>query len=158
MLLPLLCLTAGLEATPGELKLRWSELPGHISGHKISLSLPDGHYVEGKVISVQSDTLEMNISKSSDRKAIPKGKHSFPRLSISQVGLKTKRIRGRIIGVSSGLAVSAGSIAAGLAMQSWSGFGVAVIGAGAGFAVMVVGFLIGNEHDRQLTLITVLPD
>ena len=45
------------------MKLKWSELAGHISGHKISLSLPEGHYLEGYVISVQSDALEMNVSK-----------------------------------------------------------------------------------------------
>ncbi len=140
------------------MKLKWSELSGHITGHKVSLTSPDGHYLEGEVISVQSDTLEMNVSKTSDRKAVAKGKHSFPRSSIPQIGLKTKRARGRIIGVSAGLGVGLGSIGAGLSMQSWSGLGVAFIGAIVGVGVMVAGYFIGNEHDRQLTMITVLPD
>ncbi len=140
------------------MKLRWSELENVISGHTISLSLPDGHYLEGKVISVRPDTLEVNVGKTSDRIALPKGKHSFPRASISQIGLKTKRVRGRVIGVSSGLAVAGGSIGAGMAMQSWDGLGVAFIGVIVGVGVMVAGYFIGNERDRQLTMITVLQD
>jgi hypothetical protein len=88
------------------MKLKWSELAGHISGHKISLSLPEGQYLEGNVISVRSDALDMNVSKTSDR----------------------------------------------------SGLGFAFIGTIVGVGVMIAGFFIGNEHDRQLTMITVLPD
>jgi len=35
---------------------------------------------------------------------------------------------------------------------------VAIIGGIVGVGVMVAGYFIGNEHDRQLTMITVLPD
>ena len=158
LLLCLLYLTAGLEAATREMKLKWSELGAHIAGHKVSLTSPDGHYLEGEVISVQSEALEMNVNKTSDRQAIAKGKHSFVRSSVSQIGLKTKRMRGRVIGVSTGLGVGVGSIAVGYSMQSWGGLGVALIGAIVGVGVMVAGYFIGNEHDRQLTMITVLPD
>jgi hypothetical protein len=94
LLLCLLYLAGALQAAPREMKLRWSQLAGHISGHRISLTPPDGHYLEGIVTSVQSDTLEMDISRTSDRKAVPKGKHSVSRSSLSRIGLKTKRVRG----------------------------------------------------------------
>ena len=145
-------------AAPSEMKLRWSELEKAIFGHTISLSLPDGHCLEGKVVSIGPDTLEVNVGKTSDSNALPKGKHSFPRASISQIGLRTKRVKGRIIGVSSGLAVAGGSIGAGLAMQSWGGLGVAFFGAMVGVGVMGAGYLIANDRDRQLTMITVLKD
>ena len=38
------------------------------------------------------------------------------------------------------------------------GLGVAFFGMIAGLVVMVVGYFIGNDHDRQLTMITVLQE
>ena len=62
LLLSLLFLNTSMLAAPGEMKLRWSELEKVISGHTISLSLPDGHYLEGKVVSIGPDTLEADHS------------------------------------------------------------------------------------------------
>jgi len=158
LLLCLLYLSASLQAAPREMKLRWSELSGQITGHTVTLTLPDGHYVEGHVTAVQPDALQLNVNKTSDRQAIPKGKLSAPRSSISRIGLKTKTVKGRTTGVGVGLAVAGGLIGAGAIKQGYEGLGLAIIGGIVGVAVMIAGFFIGNDLDRQITMITVTPD
>ncbi len=160
-LLSLLCFDESIQAAPGhyeELKLQWSELSGHIAGHRINLGLLTGSHLEGDVISVSSDSIEIKVRKSSDRQTIAKGIHVFPRSSIALIELHSKTVKARVVGVSIGAAVLTGSLAVVYIEQSWGGLFVALMGGVVGVCVMAAGYFIGNEHDRKLTRMILLPD
>lgn len=160
-LLSLFCFDESIQAAPGhyeELKLQWSELSGHIAGHRINLGLLTGSHLEGDVISVAADSIEIKVRKSSDRQTIAKGLHVFPRSSIALIELHSKTVKARVVGASIGAAVLTTSMAVGYKIQGYGGVFLFLIGGAVGVCVMVAGYFIGNEHDRKLTRMILLPD
>ena len=59
----------------------WNEAGALILGHKIAVALPNGAVVEGKVLSLNLDSLGLQVSKTSDSQIQPKGKIVIPRNS-----------------------------------------------------------------------------
>ena len=115
-------------AAPAELHLRWVDLAGRIGGRQISLDLPDGNHLQGHVIAVRADSLEVEVSGD---------KRSIPRASVHQINLEKKTKNTKLIGTGIGGAIVGGSAGAGYAMQDYSGAAVAVFGAAVGVGVII---------------------
>ena len=90
-----------------ELELKWSELPSFIAGHNIELVTPKGALIRGEVIAVREDALLIDVKKTSDSSAYPKGNIVFPRQSVTVLSLQRSRGSwgrsiGTVLGVLSG--------------------------------------------------------
>src|SRR5690242_3299024 len=66
----------GALAAPAELQLHWGDLSGRIGGRQISLDLPDGSHLKGRVVAIRADSLEMEVSGS---------QRSIPRASVGRL-------------------------------------------------------------------------
>lgn len=145
-------------AAPKPLELDWSELSSRIQGRTLELTLPDGTTVGGAVVVVRDESIVLNISKTSDSKAYPKGNVTIPRASISLLKLtETHSQWGRKMGVGLGLftGVLAGGYTAGKTASS-AGTGLAMFGAIAGSGA-IAGYYLGKTADTRHTLIRVVP-
>jgi hypothetical protein len=138
---------------------KWEELGGLVSGKKIALTRPDGATIEGRVASVQADSLTLTTSKSSDVKAYPKRETSIPRASVSTIQLIEMRIIGRVAGTVIGAAIGLGAavaIAVGNGILKKESGGQTAGGVIAIVGLPVAGFFIGRSLDRKVTLIKVI--
>ena len=70
-------------AAPKPVELTWGELNPRIEGRTIELTLPGGTTVGGEVAVVREDPPVLNVRKTSDAKAYPKGSATIPRASIT---------------------------------------------------------------------------
>ena len=143
-------------AAPIPLELRWNELAPLISGRVVRLTAPGGATIQGGIAAIREDVLVMDVSKTSDSKAFPKGNANIPRASVSM--LEVQRLRfGPRLGMSLG---SAAALPAGLAVARHNslspGAAAGVLGAFSG-AGMVGGYFIGSALDRGITQIRVIP-
>jgi len=77
--------------------LSWNEAGTLIQGHRIALALSNGAVVEGKVLSLNSDTLDLQLSKTSDSKIQPKGRIIVPKNSLHTLKLIKPQKKWRII-------------------------------------------------------------
>ncbi len=143
---------------PRPLELKWNELPPVIAGQIVEVVVPGGARVRGEVISVRDEALLIDIRRSSDRNAFPKGSASIPRASITEIAVERSRGSwgrniGTIIGVLSGLVI--GGWVAETATDS-AGTGIPtflVIASG----MTMSGYYIGKAGDKQSTHIRVVP-
>jgi hypothetical protein len=83
-------------------ELNWSELAGAVKGKRVAIVLPDGVRVEGKVASVETDALSLEIGKSDDVVRYPKGRAWIPRASISTLEIRSRRGMWQAIGAGIG--------------------------------------------------------
>lgn len=145
---------------PRRLQFPWNELGPRITGRKVALVLPDGTHIEGKVRKVEPEALRLKVSKTSDRKVLPKGERLVPRQSVSLLRVTEYRKRGRLLVTTGALAVTAGIVAA-TYPDLYEGTVVVVVPAvtaaglvGAGLG----GYFAGKRLDKTVTEIQVLPD
>jgi hypothetical protein len=144
-------------AAPKPLELQWSELNSTIQGRTIQLTLPSGTTVGGDVTVVREDSLVLNVHKTSDSKAYPKGNATIPRASVTMLKLTETHGRwGRKMG--SGLGTLAGVLAGGYiagTTASSAGSGLAIFGVLTGVGALG-GYYIGKSADARDTLIRVV--
>jgi hypothetical protein len=137
-------------------ELKWSELNTAIYGHSVELSLPSASSIKGDVVAVREDALVLDVKKTSDAKAFPKGNAVIPRVSVTLLTLEKRgsnwRTMGTVIGVLAGVTV--GGYIAGKTATS-PGPGIAIFVATA-TAVSVAGRAAGGAADRKTTLIRVV--
>ena len=135
-----------------------------VTGNTVSIAMPGGAVITGKATSVESDALVVDVQKTSDRTAYPKGVVHVPRATLHRFEMLTKGKVGRAVGTPVGFVVGfAGGIGAVLGIQGVVPFGdknqgaaaVALIGLTA--AGTVAGYLIGNSADKRWTAIEILP-
>jgi hypothetical protein len=145
-------------AAPQPVELKWSELSSTIQGRTIELTLPEGATVGGEVTVVREDSLVLNVHKTSDSKAYPKGTASIPRASITVLSVKETRGRwGRKMG--SGLGTLAGILAGGYVAANTAsspGSALAIFGVITG-AGSLGGYYLGKSADTRDTLIRIVP-
>jgi len=142
-------------------RLQWGDLAGMITAQKVSMVLPDAARLQGKVLAVEPEALLLDITKTSDRRAHPKGRASIPRASVSVLRLTKPgghvwQIVGGILGTFGGMLV--GALAA---VYSGGSDYDAVVAAGIlGGAVLggVAGWWGGRVSDRKVIVITVVPE
>jgi hypothetical protein len=85
----LFCLVqASVHAETRPLELKWGELAPTIQGHQVELTLTGGTRVTGDVAAIRDDGMVLDVKKTSDAKAYPKGNASVPRGSVQLVKLK----------------------------------------------------------------------
>jgi hypothetical protein len=144
----------------GPVELKWSELGPRIKGHNVELMLPDGVLLKGEVKAVREEALVLNVRRTSNSQAYPKGNAVIPRTSVSELSLKESRGKwGRSVGVSlGGLTGAAGGYAATTYANSGPDSAAAflatflvITGAGA-----LAGYFLGRSADTRVTHIRVV--
>ena len=141
-----------------QLNLKWSELEQVVVGRKVTMVLPDGETIEGKVQSIGPDDLIIDTKKTSNKMKYAKGKCAIPRTSISVLRLGEVRgkwrVIGTVIGGGTGAIVGAGFYTyANNEANPNLGAGVAagLIGGGA-----ALGYLAGRGIDHHALIINVV--
>ena len=87
-------LAAG-ETTPRQ--LTWDELH-HLVGKNVSISLYGGGAVAGKVLNVEADALLLDVSKSTNPAALPKGEMRVPRDTLYVLDVHANGFPYRLLG------------------------------------------------------------
>ena len=142
---------------PRQARLRWDELGPRIDGRSVSLALPGGILIKGKLETTLPEGLRLRVTGTSDRKLVPKGSRLIPRENVSVLRVTEHRILARPL-----LALgAAGAIAASIASMGDTDEGVTVIlrpaGAAAGGALgALAGYYAGKALDRKVTEILVI--
>ncbi len=156
LLLTLPALCAQQPARPVELK--WGELASLIGNQKVQMALPDGAVISGETITVREDALVLDVKKTSDTSAHPKGYTPIPRESVTLLKVERRSRRGaRAIGTTVGVisgVIGGAYIATVTADQTAGGF----LGTWAGIASAgsVGGYLVGKQIDTETTYIKVV--
>ncbi len=156
--LVLFCLVqADVQAETRPLELKWGELAPTVQGHSVELTLTGGAKITGDVAAIRDDAMVLDVKKTSDAKAYPRGNASVPRSSVQLVKLKRSGGWGKTLGTTLGVlsGVTVGGYIAGTT-QNDAGPGIAVFLIVAG-AMSVGGYLLGRQADQQSTTIRVVP-
>ena len=98
--------------------LRWEELSGVAAGKDVDLRLTDGTGLRGELLVVRPDSLSIDVNKTSNEQAYPKGQREVPRASVSEFEMRRLksakwRVVGTTLGVVGGIFTAAG-VAVGL--------------------------------------------
>ena len=127
--------------------LQWRDLDRATRGHRIALVLPSGIKLQGEVVAVEDDELVLDVRKTSDKRAYPKGRAIVPRPEVKRLRvIKTRytwRKAGAAIGggIGAAIAIPAVSVADNLNLNK-SLVGVLSVAVPAG-----VGYLLGWAAD-----------
>jgi len=112
------CLLSAQAAAETKLGLHWNELTPLITGKPVWLRLNTGVRIVGIVREVDSLGLRVDVTKTSNRKAYPKGLASIPRSEVPAIQLnKPAGHKGLIIGgvAGAGIGATAGGLLTGIA-------------------------------------------
>jgi len=160
LLLALAASTPRAEASGREIRpIAWEGL-SVVIGQTVRIVLPDGTRIDAKAKAVQDDALAVEIAKTSNQAAYPKGPFLVPRATLKaiDVGRPTKRWRAVGLSVGGGIGAFLGVLAIDL---SESGFhtrhpveGALIAGA---IAVPVGGYLLGRAADRRTVTYVIKP-
>jgi hypothetical protein len=142
--------------------VKWEGL-AVVVGHTVSIAMPGGAVITGKATGVESDALVVDVQKTSDRTAYPKGVVRVPRATLHRFEMQTKGKVGRIVGTPVGFVVGGGA-----GLGAWVGIqgglwgnnnptGAAAAWIGIAAAGTVGGYLLGNSVDKHWTAIEILP-
>jgi hypothetical protein len=148
-----------MQAETRPLELKWSEIAPTVQGHRVELTLSGGATISGDVAAIRDDAMVMDVKKTSDPKAYPKGNASVPRTSIQLVKLKKSASWGKTLGTTLGVlsGVTVGGYVAGTTVgDKGAGPIIAVFLVIAG-AMSVGGYLLGRQIDQRATTIRVVP-
>jgi hypothetical protein len=144
-------------AASAAVELRWNELHDMIYRHTIELTLPGAVTVKGDVAAIREDALVLNIKRTSDAKAFPKGDAVIPRSSVTLLkveshGKSNWHTPGTVLGVLSGV-VLGGYIAGKTASSPGSGIAIFLSSAS---AISLAGILGGRAIEKTTTTIRVI--
>ena len=146
--------TPGAESTP--IEVSWSNVGILIQGHKIQTALTTGAVVEGKVRSVGPDSMDLQVTKTSDETIQPKGDLVIPRPSLHRLKLLKPQKKWRIILTSVGAGVAIPLWALGEYSYNEGGGGAPpslgasmAIGGAAGY---LGGWALDRKHDVTITI------
>ena len=65
-------------------RLEWRDLDRMIRGRNIDITLPAGIKLKGRVTSVEDDALMLDVGKTSNKRAYPKGRAVVPRPEVKR--------------------------------------------------------------------------
>jgi hypothetical protein len=145
------------------LRVKWDGL-SMVVGKTVAIAMPDATVITGKAVSVQADALEVQVTKSTNPAAWPKGLTRVPRATLRTVEMRTKSVHYRVIGIAVGfLAGTVGGVGAAVGIQGGllddehpRAAVAALIGIAA--AGTVGGYAVGNGADRRSTMIEIVPE
>jgi hypothetical protein len=144
-------------AASAPLELKWNELNTAIYQKTVELTLPNAVTIKGDVAAVREDGLVLDIKKTSDSKAFPKGNGVIPRTSVTLLQLEKRgtnwRTMGTVIGAIAGVALG-GYIAAKTANSEGPAIAIFIATAS---ATSIAGRAAGGAADRSVTMIRVVP-
>jgi len=146
--------TPAEENTP--LVVSWSNAGILIQGHKIRTTLPGGAVVEGKVLSAGADSLDLDVSGTSDKSIQPEGKVIVSKASLHRLTLLKPQKKWRIILTSAGAGI--GLVLGGVSTYAYNeGAGGAPISLGAAMAIggtagYLGGWALDRNHDVTITI------
>ncbi len=139
-------------------RMQWDDLGPLITGAQADLKLPNGARLRGKVQTVTPGALVLQVTKTSDRRAYPKGVTPIPREEVSQIRITKQRghgwlVVGTAIGAAIGLVVGVPlAVYAANEGAKWAGLVAGVIA-----VPTAVGLLAGRSVDKDRMVITVEP-
>ena len=151
-------LTGNLAAAPLPLELKWTELAPLISGRIVTLTEPGGATITGGIAAIREDMLVMDVMKSSDVKAFPKGNANIPRASVNLLEVQELRYdpKGRMIAMAFAPAPFAGlAIARHYSFSPGATYGM--IGGFGGAALLAGELVIHSRKNPHGTQIRVIP-
>jgi len=153
--------TAFADQSP--LRVKWDGL-GIVVGKTVAVNMPDGTVVSGRATAVEPDNLQVQVNRSSNPAAWPKGLTRVPRATLHTIEMRTKTARFRIIGTIVGFvggavggAVAAIGVQGGILGNQNQGQAAATFLAITG-AATAAGYFLGNSADRRVTTIEIAPD
>ena len=142
-------------------RLTWEELPQLVGKH-VSIALYDGGAVAGTVHEVHADALLIQVSKSTNPVAYPKGPMLVPRAKLHVLDLHGEGVKYRVLGTALGfVAGAAGGLGVAIRVQGGL-FGNDHQTAAPGSMVAVMagvtaaGYALGNARDRRTTTIRIV--
>jgi hypothetical protein len=151
-----------LAGAAAPLHVKWEGLTA-VTGHTVSIAMPGGAVITGRATGVETDALVVDVQKTSNRAAYPKGVVRVPRATLHRFEMQTKGKVGRIVTTPVGFVVGAGAgfgaailIQGGL-LNNDNPTGAAAAWIGIAAAGTVGGYLLGNSLDKHWTPVEILP-
>ena len=144
--------------------VRWNDLAPLIDGKRVWLPLSGGVRIVGTVRELTATGIKLDVTKTSDRKAYPKGLVLIPRSSVSTIQVnKPAGHKGIIIGgaVGGGIAAAAGGTLIAIRRNEGGTSGNGIIAAAIVGPIalgLLAGWLIDSVVHRGGERITVLAD
>jgi hypothetical protein len=162
----ILTLSPCLAQGAGIVHAAWGNL-SMVTGQTVRIALPGGAVITGKAASVESDALVIDVKKTSDRNAYPKGTLRVPRENVHWLEMRSKGAVGRITLTSLGSIVGLGGGAAAYVRAfgdvCWFSCNNLHPGAAAAAFVGIAaagaagGYFAGNALDKRWTEIEIQP-
>lgn len=150
-----LCLPEALESREKEAVATWEQLGPLVESREIETVLTSGVYVRGRVLKVLPEALDVEVKKSSDRAAIPKGQTRIGRELLSVLTVRWKRRVARAI-----LTPTFGAFC----VLCWPALlldedgGSTPVGLAFVAASATVGYLLGDRIDRRRMRVILAPE
>jgi len=145
--------TAGVD----ERQVDWAGL-SVVVGQRVRVLLPDGTRIEGKATGLEVDALAIEVKKSSNRKAYPKGRFLAPRATLRAVDVvQPSTIHWRIMCAGLGGALGYLALRGAINLVKASNTGPAAGFTALGVGLPVAGYLIGNAADRRVVTYVIVP-
>jgi len=139
-------------------RLEWRDLDRMIQGKNIDITLPSGIHLKGRVASVDAEGLALDVRKTSNKRAYPKGRAIVPRPEVKQFRLARKEGH-RWSAIGGGIGFGIGSlVAAGVARFEYTNaqkIGVTALAVGIPTAL---GYGFGWSADHEAVDIIVVPE
>jgi hypothetical protein len=140
------------------MRLQWRDLDRLTKGRRIALQLPSGIKLQGDVVSINTDELVLDVCKTSNKQAYPKGRAIVPRPEVTRLNIIRTRHTWRVVGTAIGAGIGT-AVAVPVAIYGGNEGviepGMVVLAAAVPTAV---GYLLGWAGDRNVMHIVVEPD
>jgi hypothetical protein len=120
-----------------------------VVGQKVKVVMPDGARIEGKATAVEVDALAVEIGKTSNKAAYPKGKFLVPRATLRAVDVDRPTVQWRIVGVVVGGGIGVLMVALAKAAGNSKLTGLQVVFSAGAVGVPVAGYFMGRAADRH---------
>ena len=131
-----------------------------VVGKTVAVAMPKGPVITGIATRVEPDALVVNVKKTTDSKAFPKGELRVPRATLRVFQMRTKgkicRVLLTVVGAGAGVVGGAFATFGIDGFGSTSGGGVAAF-VGIAAAGTAAGYLGGDAADQRWTTIEILP-
>jgi hypothetical protein len=149
--LALVAATPLLSGTKEE--LTWTELPA-LTGRILRMTMPHGVVISGKLTAVEPEALVLQIRRTTDSEAYPKGRFLVPRSQVKVFSVLSKGKRYRVIGTICGawLGLGLGTYAA--IHTDSAGAGIATLSA-VGGGLTTLGYFLGDAADGRTTTVVI---
>lgn len=134
-------------------QIKWEGLSALV-GQKVKVAMPDGARIEGKATALEADAFVVEIAKTSNKSAYPKGKFLLPRATLRAVDVSHPTKKWRIVCTAAGGALglffgveAAFKVGGILGNQNGQRANAAFVAVAIGTPVL--GYLLGYAADRH---------